>query len=96
MEGTTLFPALHDFLTGTGIPCVQGKSRMLFSLRAWHQAGLDEAAVSFLSDNQMIQYPEVDGAGCLGQGAGEVPILRGQLDVAAWVVGASYLFRLPY
>jgi hypothetical protein len=43
----------------------------------------------------MVQDPEVDGAGCLGQGTGEVLVLRGRLDVAAWVVGASYLFRLP-
>jgi hypothetical protein len=28
---------------------------MLFPLRTWHQAGLDEAAVSFLTHNKVIQ-----------------------------------------
>ena len=85
-EPGTLFPALHNFLTGTGIPCAHDKSRKLFPLRAWHQAGFDEAAVPFLPGDQMIQDPKVDGAGGLHQGPGEVPILRGGLGVPAGVV----------
>jgi len=67
----------------------------LFPLRTRHQAGFDEAAISLLAHDEVVQDPEVDGAGCLGQGAGEILIFRGRLGVAAGVVGASYLFRLP-
>ena len=58
----------------------------LFPLRAWHEAGLDEAAVSFLPDDQMVQDPEVDGAGGVHQGSGEVLILRGRLGITAGVI----------
>ena len=92
MQAGKLFPALHNFLTGTGIPCVQGKSRKPLPLRAGHQAGFDEAAVAFLPDDQVIQDPKVDSTGCLGQGSGEILILLGRLGIPAGMVGASYLF----
>jgi len=57
-----------------------------FPLRAGPEAGLDEAAVSFLSDDQMVQNPEVDGSRGVHQGTGEVLILRGRLGITAGVV----------
>jgi hypothetical protein len=48
-------PGTSEGATGTGVPCGQGKPRMLFPLRTWPQAGLDEAAVSFLTHNKVIQ-----------------------------------------
>jgi len=57
-----------------------------FPLRAWHQAGLGEAAVSFLPDDQMVQDPEVDSPGGVHQGSGEGLILRGRLGITAGVV----------
>ena len=57
-----------------------------FPLSPRHQAGLDEAAVSLLTDDQVVQDPEVDGSGCLRQGSGEVLIFRGRLGIPAGVV----------